>query len=84
MEDIKTLESHDELHLYALHHIYIPAIHASPNEFVNQWNYLALFLMPCLPCGRSVPTLLDSSLQSLGVSLLGTCACFNTYIVLEK
>ena len=37
MED-GILDSHDELNLYALHYVYLPAIQASLNKFIAQWN----------------------------------------------
>jgi hypothetical protein len=45
MEEIEILNAHDELDLYALHYIYLPAIQASLKEFVNQWNHHGLRTM---------------------------------------
>lgn len=45
MEESELLDAHDEIDLYALHHVYIPAIQASLNEFVNQWNHHGLRTM---------------------------------------
>ena len=45
MEESEILDAHDELDLYALHYIYLPAIQASLNEFVNQWNHHGLRTM---------------------------------------
>ena len=36
MEESKFLDSNDKLDLYALQHIYLPAIQLSLNEFVDQ------------------------------------------------
>ena len=45
MEESEILDAHDELDLYALHYIYLPAIQSSLNEFVNQWNHHGLRTM---------------------------------------
>lgn len=38
MEENNLLNVHDELDLFALHYVYLPAVQASVSEFVNQWN----------------------------------------------
>lgn len=45
MEDDGILDSNDELDLYALHYVYLPAIQASLNEFIAQWNHHGLRTM---------------------------------------
>lgn len=42
MEEDGILDCHDERDLYALHYVYLPAIQASLNEFVRQWNHHGL------------------------------------------
>lgn len=39
MENNEILDSLNEVHLYALHYVYLPRINASLNEFHSQWNY---------------------------------------------
>lgn len=36
MEENEILDAHDELDIFALHYVYLPAIQASVNEFVSQ------------------------------------------------
>ena len=45
MEESEILDAQDELDLYALHYVYLPAIQSSLNEFVNQWNHHRLRTM---------------------------------------
>ena len=45
MEEDGVLDSNNEQHIYALHYVYLPAIRASLDEFVRQWNYHGLRTM---------------------------------------
>jgi hypothetical protein len=45
MEESAILDTRDELDLYALHYVYLPARQSSLNEFVNQWNHHGLRTM---------------------------------------
>ncbi|XP_074627042.1 uncharacterized protein LOC141885050 [Acropora palmata] len=45
MEYTGILDAHDERDLFALHYVYKPAIQASLDEFISQWNYHGLLTM---------------------------------------
>uniref|UniRef100_A0A3B3SN53 Integrase core domain-containing protein n=1 Tax=Paramormyrops kingsleyae TaxID=1676925 RepID=A0A3B3SN53_9TELE len=45
MEDAGILDSTDPLHIRALHHVYLPRLNRSVDEFVNQWNHHSLRTM---------------------------------------
>ena len=45
MENFEILDSTDQLHIRALHHIYLPRINSSVDEFVSQWNHHSLRTM---------------------------------------
>nr|XP_020470597.1 uncharacterized protein LOC109968583 [Monopterus albus] len=45
MENVGLLDSTDPLHIRALHHIYLPRINRSVDEFKNQWNHHSLRTM---------------------------------------
>ena len=45
MEYTGSLDAHDERDLFALHYVYKPAIQASLDEFISQWNYHGLRTM---------------------------------------
>ena len=42
MEEDGILDSHSEQHIFALHYVYLPAIRASLDEFILQWNHHGL------------------------------------------
>lgn len=39
LENSNALDSLDEVHLWALHYVYLPRINASLHEFKSQWNH---------------------------------------------
>ena len=41
-ENSNALDSLDEVHLWALHYVYLPRINASLDEFKSQWNHHGL------------------------------------------
>ncbi|KAM9466269.1 uncharacterized protein Hap1MRO34_015383 [Clarias gariepinus] len=45
MENFGLLNSTDPLHIRALHHVYLPRINRSVDEFRNQWNHHSLRTM---------------------------------------
>ena len=45
MEYTGILDAHDERDLFALHYVYKPAIQASLDEFISQWNHHGLHTM---------------------------------------
>uniref|UniRef100_A0AAZ1XLS2 Integrase catalytic domain-containing protein n=2 Tax=Oreochromis aureus TaxID=47969 RepID=A0AAZ1XLS2_OREAU len=45
MENVGILDSTDPFHIRALHHVYLPRINRSVDEFVNQWNHHSLRTM---------------------------------------
>lgn len=45
MENFGLLNSTDPLHIRALHHVYLPRINRSVDEFRNQWNHHSLKTM---------------------------------------
>ncbi|XP_060786524.1 uncharacterized protein LOC132892147 [Neoarius graeffei] len=45
MENFGLLDSTDPLHITALHHVYLPRINRSVDEFVSQWNNHSLRTM---------------------------------------
>lgn len=45
MENVDILDSTDALHIRALHHVYLPRINRSLDEFVRQWNHHSLRTM---------------------------------------
>lgn len=45
MENVGILDSNDPLHITARHHIYLPRINRSVDEFVRQWNHHSLRTM---------------------------------------
>lgn len=42
MENVGMLDSNNPLHIRALHHVYLPRINRSVDEFVSQWNHHSL------------------------------------------
>ena len=42
LENSNALDSLDEVHLWALHYVYLPRINASLDEFKSQWNHHGL------------------------------------------
>ena len=45
MEEDGILDSINEQDIFALHHVYLPFIQASLDEFIRQWNYHGLRTM---------------------------------------
>ena len=45
MEESNILDSKSELHIFALHYVYLPRVSQSVQEFVQQWNYHRLRTM---------------------------------------
>lgn len=45
MENAGILDSNNPLHITALHHVYLPRINRSVDEFVSQWNHHSLRTM---------------------------------------
>ena len=45
MENSGILDAHNECDLLALHYVYVPAIQASLDEFISQWNHYSLRTM---------------------------------------
>ncbi|XP_051814938.1 uncharacterized protein LOC127537125 [Acanthochromis polyacanthus] len=45
MENVAVLDSTDPVHIRALHHVYLPRINRSVDEFVTQWNHHSLRTM---------------------------------------
>ncbi|XP_060746019.1 uncharacterized protein LOC132859318 [Tachysurus vachellii] len=45
MENVGLLNSTDPLHIRALHHVYLPRINRSVDEFITQWNHHSLRTM---------------------------------------
>lgn len=51
LENSNALDSLDEVHLWALHYVYLPRINASLDEFKSQWNYHGRWISHLWPCG---------------------------------
>ncbi|XP_026113394.1 uncharacterized protein LOC113091927 [Carassius auratus] len=45
MENVGILDSNNPLHITALHHVYLPRINRSVDEFISQWNHHSLRTM---------------------------------------
>ena len=45
MEYTGTLDAHDERDLFAVHYVYKPALQASLDKFISQWNNHGLLTM---------------------------------------
>eukprot|EP00794_Sanderia_malayensis_P013373 gene13373-14747_t len=72
MEDRGILDQNNEVHIFALHFVYLPKINHSLEEFVSQWNYHGL-----RTCSRQSPIALwrqnmwQNDLQDVDINWCG-------------